>query len=109
MQTQETGIQSPSFDVVETAEAAPKYVNPNNMYAYRAYFGKYKGTLVYRLNWSVIKKTSHVFVEATEGHMGNATYTIHNVVPQDGYVLVRLTVDWASPIDVYIDYLVINS
>lgn len=109
MQTQETAIASPSLDVPETAEAAPQFINPNNMYAYRAYFGKYKGTLVYRLNWSIITKNSHVFVEATEGHMGDASYTVHNVVPQDGYVLVRLTVNWSSPIDVYIDYLVINA
>jgi hypothetical protein len=108
MQTQETPIASPSFDVPQTAELSPKYVNPNNTYAYRAYFGKYKGTLVYRLNWSIIKKTSHVFVEATEGHMGSAPYTVHNVDPQNGFVEVRLTVDWGSPIDVYIDYLVIN-
>lgn len=108
MQTQESAVASPSFEVSETTEAAPQYINPNNMYTYRAYFGKYKGTLVYRLNWNIIKKTSHVFVEASEGFIGAATYTVHNVSPEDGYVLVRLTVDWSSPIDVYIDYLVIN-
>jgi len=108
MQTQETAIASPSFDVPETAEVSQKYVNPNNTYVYRAYFGKFKGTRVYRLSWSIITKTSHVFVEATEGHMGAAPYTVHNVDPQDGFVEVRLTVDWGSPIDVYIDYLVIN-
>ena len=108
MQTQETAIASPSFDVPETAEVSPKYVNPNNTYVYRAYFGKFKGTLVYRLNWSIITKNSHVFVEASEGFIGSASYTVHNVSPQDGFVEVRLTVDWGSPIDVYIDYLVIN-
>ena len=108
MQAQETAISSPSFDVPETAEVSPKFVNPSNMYTYRAYFGTYNGTLVYRLNWGIITKSSHVFVEASEGFIGSASYTVHNVAPHDGYVLVRLTVDWGSPIDVYIDYLVIN-
>ncbi|GET38306.1 hypothetical protein [Microseira wollei] len=108
MQTQETAPELTTITVPETAAAAPKYINPNNMYVYRAYFGKFKGTQVRRLNWSIIKKTSHVFVEATEGHMGAAPYTVQNVDPQDGFVDVRLTVDWGSPIDVYIDYLVIN-
>jgi hypothetical protein len=108
MQTKETAPELTTITVPETAGAAPKYVNPNNIYTYRAYFGKFKGTRVYRLNWGIITKTSHVFVEATEGHMGAAPYTVHNVDPQNGFVEVRLTVDWGSPIDVYIDYLVIN-
>jgi hypothetical protein len=94
--------------VPDTTEHAPKFVSSSNIYVYRAFFGNYKGTLTYRLNWGVIKKTSHVFVSATEGIMGAAAYTVHNVDPQDGYVLVRLTVNWGSPIPVYLDYLVIN-
>ena len=41
-------------------------------------------------------------------HYGDARYTVHNITTYDGGVLVRLHVDWDSPLGVSIDYLVIN-
>lgn len=109
-QVEATPLEAPLVEVSETAElAAPQLLDPGKMSAIRIYFGNQKGTLVYRYSSAFIKKTSHIFVAATEGHMGAAAYTVHNVDPQNGYVDVRLTVNWSSPIAVYIDYLIINT
>jgi hypothetical protein len=108
-QVEATPIVTPSIEISETAESAPQLLDPGKMSAIRIYFGNQKGTLVYRYTSPYIKKTSHIFVAATEGHTGAAAYTVHNVDPQNGYVDVRLTVDWSSPIAVYIDYLIINT
>ena len=108
-QVEEALLETPLVEVSETAELAPQLLDPGKMSAIRIYFGNQKGTLVYRYSSPFIKKTSHIFVAATEGHMGAAAYTVHNVDPQNGYVDVRLTVNWSSPIAVYIDYLIINT
>jgi hypothetical protein len=41
--------------------------------------------------------------------IGNATMTIHNIVPHDdGTLLIRLEVDWPSPIDIRIQFFVFD-
>ena len=41
--------------------------------------------------------------------IGNATMTIHNVVPHDdGTLLIRLEIDWPYPLDVRIQFFVFD-
>jgi hypothetical protein len=41
--------------------------------------------------------------------MGSATMTIHNIVPHDdGTLLIRLEIDWPSPLDVRIQFFVFD-
>jgi hypothetical protein len=69
----------------------------------------------------VINRHSHVLaniceVSKPEGEpeadfpfMGNATMSIHNIVPHDdGTLSVRVEVDWPSPIDVRIQFFVFD-
>lgn len=67
------------------------------------------GTFTHQINCSVITPYSAVFICASEGHMGSAAYTVHNVVPMSGYVLFRITIGWKYPIRLYVSLLVINS
>lgn len=39
--------------------------------------------------------------------MGDARYTVNNVAPGSDIVVVRLTVEWDSPLPIITDYLVI--
>ena len=69
----------------------------------------------------VINRHSHVLaniceVSRPEGQpeldfpfIGNATMTIHNIVPHDdGTLLIRLEIDWPSPLDVRIQFFVFD-
>ena len=91
--------------------------------AYRHYWGERRGALRLTLNWDVIDQGSHVFVAASEGELqrsagrgpvppflfvGAARITVHNVAPNDGYVVVYLMVDWRTPLPIFVDYLVVN-
>lgn len=69
----------------------------------------------------VINRHSHVLaniceVSQPEGQreldfpfMGNATMGIHNIVPHDdGTLLIRLEIDWPSPLNVRIQFFVFD-
>lgn len=69
----------------------------------------------------VINRHSHVLaniceVSRPEGQpeldfpfIGNATMTIHNIVPHDdGTLLIRLEIDWPYPLDVRIQFFVFD-
>jgi hypothetical protein len=71
-------------------------------------WGDRNGNWDFNLGWSEVHPWSHVFVSFSEGHMGSAYYTVHNVVPWEGGVSVRVSISWDSPIRVYGHYLVIN-
>ena len=77
-------------------------------FAYRHYWGLRKGQWKLTLNSASIRSTSRVFVSAMEGHMGAARYTVHNVVPFNGGVVVWVNIEWGAPIRLYLDYLVVS-
>jgi len=84
------------------------YVPEGSFIAYRHDWGDGKGSLVLNLNWGDVHSWSHVFVSASEGHMGAAPYTVENVVPWEGGVSIRMYVGWSEPIRLYVDYLLVN-
>lgn len=84
------------------------YISPYSMYSYKHYWGAYHGNIKATLYWSAVKATSRVFASCSEGHMGSAKYTVHNVVPGNGYVQIWAYINWSSNIRLYCDYLVIN-
>jgi hypothetical protein len=59
-----------------------------------------------------------MFVSAGEGKvdgdptagkfMGDARFTVNNVVPEDGNVIVRVTIDWEDPLVLFVDYLLVQ-
>jgi hypothetical protein len=107
-QTIEADIDALDFTTDLGTEFDTQYISPSNMYSYKHYWGKYKGTVKSTLNWSVITSSSRVFVSCSEGHLGSAKYTVHNVVPENGRVKVWHHIDWGSSIKLYCDYLVVN-
>jgi hypothetical protein len=66
------------------------------------------GTFTHRINCPVITPTSAVFISASEGFLGSAMYTLHNIVPQQGFVLFNINIGWKYPIRLYVSLLVIN-
>lgn len=81
---------------------------------YRVHWGKKKGANILRLGWSVIERDSFVFVSISEAaddggrFIGSASYTLHNVAPMDGRVDIYVNIEWSTPINLVVDYLVIN-
>jgi hypothetical protein len=83
---------------------------------YRHSWGRRRGVVTLTLgNWPEIKPDSLMFASAGEGlvdgdptagkFMGNAKFTVNNVVPEDGSVIVRVTIDFDQPLVLFIDYL----
>lgn len=72
------------------------------------------GRVTANLNWPFVTRNTLVFASATEvradgtAFIGNANYTINNVVPFDGGVTIIVTIGWNSPISLRVDYLAIN-
>lgn len=85
-----------------------QYISPNNMHSYKHYWGQYNGTVKSTLYWSVVTTSSRVFASCSEGFLGAARYTVHNVIPGNGYVQLWTDIQWGAPISLYCDYLVIN-
>jgi hypothetical protein len=107
-QTIEADIDALDFATDLGTDLETQYISPYSMHSYKHYWGKYRGTVKSTLYWSVIKSSSRVFVSCSEGHLGAAKYTVHNVVPENGRVRVWHHVNWGSPIKLYCDYLVVN-
>jgi hypothetical protein len=79
------------------------------------------GSMILTLNDPAIRRTSDVFVSISEVSetvtsadpvqwpmLGSAPFTVFNIVPQNGSVVVRVRIDWDSPLSVQTTYLVIN-
>jgi hypothetical protein len=107
-QTIEVDLDALDYSTDSGTEVGTQYISPSSMYSFKSYFGTFNGTVKTVLNSSLISSTSRVFVSCSEGHLGSAKYTVHNVVPNDGYVNVWVTINWDSPIKLYCDYLVVN-
>ena len=79
-----------------------------NGFTYRANWGTKNNQWKLRLNSTVFTANTRVFVSISEGHVGAARYTVHNVVPENGAVTIWVNIEWSSPIQLYADYLIIN-
>src|SRR4051812_29991362 len=77
-------------------------------FTYQHNWGARNGQIRLTLNWGAITANSRVFVSISEGHVGAARYTLHNVVPENGRVTIWVNIEWGSPIQLYADYLIIN-
>lgn len=83
-------------------------------FTYRHDWGDRSGNWRLNLNWDSVTKDSRVFVaigECAPGggkFLGDAKYTLHNVTPHDGGVGIWVDINWASPIRLCADYLVVN-
>ena len=86
---------------------------------YRHSWGRRNGVVTLNLsNWPEIKPDSLMFASAGEGivdgdptagkFMGAARFTVNNVVPENGNVVVRVTIDWEEPLVLFIDYLLVQ-
>ncbi len=84
-------------------------------FTYRHDWGNKHGQWKLTLNWGAITHNSRVFVSTSEfgggaqvPFVGAARYTVHNVAPFDGGVVVWINIEWGSDIRVQLSYLVVN-
>lgn len=84
-------------------------------FTYRHDWGNKHGQWKLTLNWGAVTRNSRVFVSASEfgggaqvPFVGGARYTVHNVAPFDGGVVVWINIEWGSDIRVQLSYLVVN-
>jgi hypothetical protein len=79
-----------------------------NGFTYRHNWGARNGQWKLPLTWSGFTPDTRVFVSISEGHVGAARYTVHNVVPENGVVTIWVNVEWSNPIQLYAEYLIVN-
>lgn len=119
-----TSLQGEVIQTVDEAEIKALFpggsdLSAQNLYGvgftYRHDWGNHNGQKTYTLNIGSVNANSRVFVSATEfggganeGFIGNSRYTVHNVAVRNGAIVVRLNVEWNSPIRVRMDYLIVN-
>jgi hypothetical protein len=101
---------------LESAGEEQRFAAPE---VYRHSWGRRNGVVTLNLtNWPEIKPDSLMFASAGEGivdgdptagkFMGDARFTVNNVVPENGNVVVRVTIDWEEPIVLFVDYLLVQ-
>ncbi|MGP4001344.1 hypothetical protein [Streptomyces sp. 8N706] len=77
------------------------------------------GVRIFRLGgWPEMRPDSKVWIAATQalvlgdgtagGHLGDAVFTVHNIVPENGQVRFRLNIAWGEPLPVITDFWVIH-
>jgi hypothetical protein len=95
------------------------------MQGYRFCYGP-NVTQTYNFQWDIIQHTSFVVITASEGHegpedgdmiyssaspmkfVGSARMTVDNIAPHDGGVTFHVTIDWGSPLTLWIDIIVFD-
>ncbi|MEU8663199.1 hypothetical protein [Actinoplanes philippinensis] len=80
---------------------------------YRHDWGLRKGQWILHLNDPAVTGATRVFVAAGEGSgdgkfIGGARYTVHNVAPGPGRISIWVDVAWDSPINLLVDYLIVQ-
>ena len=86
---------------------------------YRHSWGRRNGVVTLNLsNWPEVKPDSLMFASVGEGivdgdptagkFMGDARFTVNNVVPEDGNIRIRVTIDWEEPIVLFVDYMLVQ-
>jgi len=88
--------------------------------AYRQEWGDLHGWCKLDLTWPEVTCESIILATASEyeadehgrgyqcNHYGDARYTVHNICPYDGGVIVRLEIDWPDPLATRVDYILMN-
>jgi hypothetical protein len=98
---------------------SPSLLYPD--FTYRHDWGLRNGWWNLTLTDSRIRKTSNVFVSASEvsdivstvdpiptPFVGSARYLVYNVAPRNGAVTVRIYIDWSTPVSTQLSYMVLN-
>jgi hypothetical protein len=86
---------------------------------YRHSWGRLNGVVTLNLsNWPEVKPDSLMFASVGEGivdgdptagkFMGDARFTVNNVVPEDGNIRIGVTIDWEEPIVLFVDYMLVQ-
>lgn len=104
-----SALSAPLNEVSQEVEAA--VVTPLSLlngFTYKVYWGRWHGQHVLSLYWGVVTPQSHVFVSISEGGIGAARFTVHNVVALSGRIDFWVNIEWDSDINLYVDFLVIN-
>ena len=98
---------------------------PAGLYASTWTAGPLRGSVRLRILWDVIDKNSHVLASICElgdlaseerqanysgpwPFVGDARMTVHNIAPGPGQATIRVSVDWPSPLPIYLHVVVIN-
>ncbi len=85
----------------------------------RVFWGQFNGTVTCTLNDNDINHQSVVFAAVSEGDAGNTTQSpqrflgsapmrVENIAPFDGGVVLRLQIDWGSPLNVWTDIFILD-
>lgn len=107
-QTGLTEYDTAEVDAGELSESVGAEAISGNGFTYRHNWGPRNNQWKLRLNSASINTNTRVFVSISEGHLGAARYTLHNVVPENGSVTIWTNIEWGSPIQLLADYLIIN-
>jgi hypothetical protein len=99
----------PKVSVQEAKIVQPALEGVGSLLKHRHYWGKLNGQRILTLTSPVFRRSQQVYVSIHEGFfIGAARYTVHNVAPTDGAILVWINIEWGSPIDLFVDYLIVG-
>lgn len=103
----------PAKDSRATATAAPtgRSTAAVGAVSYRHYWGAKNGQWILTLNGLPVTAGQAVAVTVSESDgagnefIGDARMTIHNVAVGDGWVAVRVNIEYGSPLNIWLHYL----